>query len=367
MKNRPNLFTDYRKESSIFPNNTQKFWFAVLILTSCTFPFFLSSYWKLLVTTSLLTAIACWGLNIVSGLAGQINLAHGVFVGIGTYVSAIIGGVATSSVIGYELDMIIWLPLSGLAAAFVGILISPVSARLKGLNLGLVTLALVFIGSHFFSNLKFITGGAGLGRKAASLKFLGQDLEAGLQIGNVLLEKNDIIYYFSLLLCIVMGLGVKNLTRSKIGRAFSAIRDRDIAAEALGINLFKFKMYAFALSSFYAGIAGSLLFTIAGGVEPGTFNLLYSIIFIAIVIIGGAGTVLGPLFGAFFFTTLPGIIQAVLHATGLSDTGFFLNAGEIERIVFGFFIIFFLIFEPRGLWGIWFRLRNYFKAWPFSY
>ena len=312
-------------------------------------------------------AIAAWGLNIVSGLAGQINLAHGVFVGIGTYVSAIIGGVATSSVIGYELDMIIWLPLSGLAAAFVGILISPVSARLKGLNLGLVTLALVFIGSHFFSNLKFITGGAGLGRKAASLKFLGQDLEAGLQIGNVLLEKNDIIYYFSLILCIVMGLGVKNLTRSKIGRAFSAIRDRDIAAEALGINLFKFKMYAFALSSFYAGIAGSLLFTIAGGVEPGTFNLLYSIIFIAIVIIGGAGTVLGPLYGAFFFTTLPGIIQAVLHATGLSDTGFFLNAGEIERIVFGFFIIFFLIFEPRGLWGIWFRLRNYFKAWPFSY
>ena len=165
----------------------------------------------------------------------------------------------------------------------------------------------------------------------------------------------------------LLGLGVKNLTRSKIGRAFSAIRDRDIAAEALGINLFKFKMYAFALSSFYAGIAGSLLFTIAGGVEPGTFNLLYSIIFIAIVIIGGAGTVLGPLYGAFFFTTLPGIIQAVLHATGLSDTGFFLNAGEIERIVFGFFIIFFLIFEPRGLWGIWFRLRNYFKAWPFSY
>jgi len=104
----------------------------------------------------------------------------------------------------------------------------------------------------------------------------------------------------------------------------------------------------------------------AGVIVAAAF-ILYSIIFIAIVIIGGAGTVLGPLYGAFFFTTLPGIIQAVLHATGLSDTGFFLNAGEIERIVFGFFIIFFLIFEPRGLWGIWFRLRNYFKAWPFSY
>ena len=160
---------------------------------------------------------------------------------------------------------------------------------------------------------------------------------------------------------------VKNISRSKIGRAFSAIRDRDIAAEALGINLFKYKMYAFGISSFYGGIAGSLLFTLSGGVEPGSFNLLYSITFVAIVIIGGVGTVLGPIFGAFFFTMLPGIIQAALHALGVADSGFILNPAEIERIVFAFFIIFFLIFEPRGLWGMWFRLRNYFKAWPFSY
>ena len=98
----------------------------------------------------------------------------------------------------------------------------------------------------------------------------------------------------------MLGIGVKNISRSKIGRAFSAIRDRDIAAEALGINLFKYKMYAFGISSFYGGIAGSLLFTLSGGVEPGSFNLLYSITFVAIVIIGGVGTVLGPIFGAFF-------------------------------------------------------------------
>ena len=128
-----------------------------------------------------------------------------------------------------------------------------------------------------------------------------------------------------------------------------------------------YKRQAFALSSFYAGISGSLLFIISGGIEPGTFSLLYSITFIAIVIIGGVGTVLGPLYGAFFFTMLPGIIQNVLHLVGAADSGFFLNPGEIERIVFGFFIIFFLVVEPRGIWGIWFRLRNYFKAWPFSY
>ena len=367
MSKRPDLYTSYKTETSIFPTPFQKFWFALLVIFSFAIPFILSNYWILLITTSLLIAIASWGLNIVSGYAGQVNLGHGVFVGIGTYVSSVLGGVATTSVIGYELDMVIWLPLSGLAATLIGIILSPVSARLKGLNLGLVTLALVFIGSHFFSNLKFITGGAGLGRKAAKLTFLGGDLESGLTFGNLIIEKNDVIYFFSLILCILLGIGVKNISRSKIGRAFSAIRDRDIAAEALGIKLFKYRMYAFGISSFYGGIAGSLLFTLSGGVEPGSFNLLYSITFVAIVIIGGVGTVLGPIFGAFFFTMLPGIIQAALHALGIADSGFILNPAEIERIVFAFFIIFFLIFEPRGLWGMWFRLRNYFKAWPFSY
>ena len=367
MSRRPDLYTSYKTETSIFPTPFQKFWFALLVIFSFAIPFILSNYWILLITTSLLIAIASWGLNIVSGYAGQVNLGHGVFVGIGTYVSSVLGGVATTSVIGYELDMVIWLPLSGLAATLIGIILSPVSARLKGLNLGLVTLALVFIGSHFFSNLKFITGGAGLGRKAAKLTFLWVDLESGLTFGNLIIEKKEVIYFFSLILCILLGIGVKNISRSKIGRAFSAIRDRDIAAEALGINLFKYKMYAFGISSFYGGIAGSLLFTLSGGVEPGSFNLLYSITFVAIVIIGGVGTVLGPIFGAFFFTMLPGIIQAALHALGVADSGFILNPAEIERIVFAFFIIFFLIFEPRGLWGMWFRLRNYFKAWPFSY
>ena len=285
MSKRPDLYTSYKTETSIFPTPFQKFWFALLVVFSFAIPFILSNYWILLITTSLLIAIASWGLNIVSGYAGQVNLGHGVFVGIGTYVSSVLGGVATTSVIGYELDMVIWLPLSGLAATLIGIILSPVSARLKGLNLGLVTLALVFIGSHFFSNLKFITGGAGLGRKAAKLTFLGVDLESGLTFGNLIIEKNDVIYFFSLVLCILLGIGVKNISRSKIGRAFSAIRDRDIAAEALGINLFKYKMYAFGISSFYGGIAGSLLFTLSGGVEPGSFNLLYSITFVAIVII----------------------------------------------------------------------------------
>ncbi len=367
MRGRPNLYTDYSKETAILPNLTQKFWFFILLLFSFGLVFVASDYWILLLTTSFLIAVAAWGLNIISGFAGQISLAHGVFVGIGTYTASVLGGVATTYVIGYEFDMIIWLPLSGLAAALVGLLIAPISVRLKGLNLGLVTLALVFIGSHLFSNLKFITGGAGLGRKAAKLVLFGFDFENGLQIGNLLLEKNQLMYILALTVCIFAGLGVKNLTRSKTGRAYSAIRDGDIAAEAIGINLFKFKSSAFALSSFYAGITGALMFSVSGGVEPGTFNLIYSVTFIAIVIIGGGGTVLGPLFGALFFSLMPGAIQTALHSFGSIGQGLALSLGQIERIIFGLFIILFLIFEPRGLWGIWFRLRNYFKAWPFSY
>ena len=153
MRGRPNLYTDYSKESAIFSNNTQKAWFFIVVVSAVIFCFIATDYWLLLLTTSFLIAVASWGLNIVSGFAGQINLAHGFFVGIGTYTSAIIGGIATSSVIGYELDMIFWLPLSGIAASIIGLMIAPITVRLKGLNLGLVTLALVFIGSHVFSNL----------------------------------------------------------------------------------------------------------------------------------------------------------------------------------------------------------------------
>ena len=156
MRGRPNLYTDYSKESAIFSNNTQKVWFVIVVISAIVFSFFASDYWLLLLTTAFLIAVASWGLNIVSGFAGQINLAHGFFVGIGTYTSAIIGGIATSSVIGYELDMIIWLPLSGITASIVGLMIAPITVRLKGLNLGLVTLALVFIGSHLFSNFKTV-------------------------------------------------------------------------------------------------------------------------------------------------------------------------------------------------------------------
>ena len=268
---------------------------------------------------------------------------------------------------GLELDMLIWLPMAGIVAALFSFILSPIAVRLKGLNLALVTLAFLFICSHIFSNFKSVTGGAGIGRKSAKLTLLGVNLEEGLLVGNYFLQKNQILYFICLFSCITMGFGFKNLVRSRAGRAYAGIRDGDIAAEALGVNLFRYKASAFALASFYAGVGGSLASTISGGIEPGFFNLLFSILAVAIIVIGGAGTVLGPLFGAFFYVMMPGFIQYILKITHLTESALPLNLGQIEAMLFGLCIILFLIFEPRGLWGIWFRLRNYFKAWPFSY
>jgi branched-chain amino acid transport system permease protein len=164
----------------------------------------------------------------------------------------------------------------------------------------------------------------------------------------------------------------KNIARSRIGRALAAIRDRDIAAELMGINLARYKMTAFVISSLYAGIAGALLYSGLSRVEPGSFNLLLSIVYIAMILIGGAATIAGSIMGAFFIIFLPRIVKwlAGFWVFGFisdSPTGGFLNLSQIEQLMFGGLIVAFLIFEPLGLYGLWIRVRNYWKAWPFSY
>jgi branched-chain amino acid transport system permease protein len=161
-----------------------------------------------------------------------------------------------------------------------------------------------------------------------------------------------------------------SLARSAVGRAFSAVRDRDIAAAIIGVGLLKYKVMAFTISSFYAGVAGALFFSVTGFVEPGTFNLLLSVQYIAMILIGGVATISGSIMGALFIVTLPRLVQEFAHyvpfiATG--PIGGVLTVFQLEAILYGLLIIGFLMAEPRGLFGIWFRVRNYWKGWPFSY
>ncbi|MFD0665010.1 branched-chain amino acid ABC transporter permease [Thermocatellispora tengchongensis] len=172
-----------------------------------------------------------------------------------------------------------------------------------------------------------------------------------------------------LVLLVVFAVAARNLARSRIGRGFAAIRDRDIAAEVIGVPLTRYKLLAFAISSFYAGCAGALLYTVTGFFDPGSFNLLMSVQFIAMVLIGGVATISGSIAGALFITLLPRLTRELpaLVPVISADTTQTPNVFQVETVLYGLLIVLFLVFEPRGLFGVWIRVRNYWKSWPFSY
>ncbi|NQV06854.1 branched-chain amino acid ABC transporter permease [bacterium] len=394
MRLRPGLVGTYRKDAAIFRSGVQRMWVGVLLL-SAIYLGFGGSIWFLrfegemmiLAVTALFASIGAIGLNIVTGFAGQISLGHAFFLGIGAFTAALLGGVEESREVldiasgqmvtktilhGLGLDLIIWLPAAGLVAAFFGLIIAPVATRLRGLYLAFVTLGLVFVGEHVFREAKTITGGVGVGRPTAQASLFGFSFDEEGDVLGIFMDSRQRYYFLGLALLIVLGLTAKNMARSRIGRALAAVRDRDIAAEIMGIPLARYKTIAFVVSSFYAGVAGALLYSVIGQVQPESFNLLLSIEYIAMVLIGGVATISGSIMGAFFIVFLPRLVEEVAHLPlfgwiSTSPSGGFMTVSQVEQILFGLFIIGFLILEPLGLYGIWIRIRNYWKAFPFSY
>jgi branched-chain amino acid transport system permease protein len=389
MSHRPR-FTSYKHDSAILPTTTQRVWFGILILVAVLLPLYLVSLidgrsWLILLATAFVAAIGAIGLNIITGFAGQVSLGQAFFIGVGAYTATalgspeVLGSDGAVELIGFDLGMVLWLPAAGLVAALAGVIIAPIAFRLEGLYLALVTLGLVFVGAHIFRNWTALTGGVGKGREAAQLSILGYRFDLDSQVLGFNITREQQIYWVMLVILVVMAVLAKNLVRSKDGRAFAAIRDRGVAAELMGVNQTKYKTLAFAISSFYAGITGALLFTVTGFIEPTSFNLLLSIAYIAMVVIGGLASIAGSIMGALFIVLLPKLIDLfflgdVIDAVigwipGLgSQTGDPpLTSAQIERILFGVLIVVFLIVEPLGLNGIWIRVRNYWKAFPFSY
>jgi branched-chain amino acid transport system permease protein len=383
-------FTSYRHDSAILPTSAQRVWFGILILAAILLPLFLVSLvdgrsWLILMATAFVAAIGAIGLNIITGFAGQVSLGQAFFIGVGAYTAtalgspAVLGPDGAVELIGFDLGMVLWLPAAGLVAALAGVIIAPIAFRLDGLYLALVTLGLVFVGAHIFRNWTALTGGVGKGREAAQLSILGYRFDLDSQVLGFNITREQQIYWVMLAILVVMAVLAKNLVRSKGGRAFAAIRDRGVAAELMGVNQTKYKTLAFAISSFYAGITGALLFTVTGFIEPTSFNLLLSIGYIAMIVIGGLASIAGSIMGALFIVLLPKLIDLVFlgdvidAVIGLipglgSESGEPpLTSAQIERILFGVMIIVFLIVEPLGLYGIWIRIRNYWKAFPFSY
>lgn len=342
-----NFKVSYREDTAIFQNLWVKTWMAILILFMIVSPFFLNRYQLSILNEMGIAVIGALGLNLLIGFTGQLSLGHGAFAAIGAYSSALLTG-------KLGIPFIISLPFSGLIAALLGLTIGIPSLRLKGLYLALGTLAFAFVIEYILFHWDLTQGDLGMAVKRIS-------------VGPFQIKSQRQYFYFIALLAVLAVLCTKNLVRSKIGRSFIAIRDRDIAAEAMGISLAKYKVMAFGLSAFYAGVAGCLMAHYNRWIVPGSFDISLSIAYIAMIIMGGLGTVLGSVLGAILITGIPhGIVYIVdlIKGTYPALSGFIV---DFKLGIFGLVIVGTLLFEPAGLAGIYRRVKIYWKTWPFKY
>jgi branched-chain amino acid transport system permease protein len=366
LRGRPAMFTTYAQELSLLNSRPKRLWVGLIVVGALVLPLALTDDWLRLLAVGYVAAIGAIGLNMVTGYAGQVTLGHAFFLGVGAYTAAVISGDPDGRTLGFGITSIpVWLLAGGAVAGLCGLLVAPLAVRLRGLYLAIVTLGLVFLGEHIFKEWDAVTGGPGVGRPAAVPQLLGYRLD---QDGPLLTGVQQ-MYLLMLALLVVFAVAARNLMRSGIGRAFAAVRDRDIAAEIMGVGLTKHKALAFVVSSFYAGCSGALLYTVSGFFDPGSFNLMLSVQFIAMVLIGGVATISGSIMGALFIILLPRLTQELpsfVPALSTSPTQF-PNVFQVESLLYGLLIIVFLIVEPRGLHGIWVRIRNYWASWPFTY
>jgi branched-chain amino acid transport system permease protein len=315
-------------------------------------PAMFSEYYLSLVNLCLVAIVGALGLNILLGYTGQISIGQGAFMSVGAYTAA-------NLIVRLGLPFWITIPAGGLMAALVGTVVGIPSLRIKGIYLAIATLAAQLIIEWTINHVHWISGGVQSSIEIPRPSVFGMRLTG---------ERS--IYVFLMFFVVLALVGTLNLVRSRIGRAFVAIRDQDIAAEIIGIDIFRYKLYAFAISSFYAGVAGVLESYYLGIANYEQFQLDVSIDYLAMVIIGGLGSVLGSIFGAVFVTLLPIVTRWGLEEFG----GLFISQGNLDNlipslrlVIFGGLIILFLIAEPDGLARLWRNIRNYFRVWPFSY
>jgi branched-chain amino acid transport system permease protein len=324
----------------------QRSWMLGFALLVILFPWLGANYLTYLACLTGIHVIAAMGLNIVTGYAGQISLGHAAFMGVGCYTVAFLAKMGV--------PFYLCLPAGGLASALIGVLVGIPSLRIKGLYLAVATLAAQFILMFVFREWDGFTGGV-----------RGVNLPPA-ELAGWVMDTDPEIYYVIMACAFVMLLGARNLFRTYIGRSFIAIRDKDISAEVLGIDLFRSKLLAFALGSFYAGVAGGLMGYFYRAITPEHFTLTLSIFYLAAIIVGGLGTVLGTILGAAFMALVPEVLRGIVSLITVWAPDAMALLSPMREMVFGALIICFLIFEPHGLVEMWRRVRRFFHLWPFK-
>ncbi len=340
--------TTYQKDMALRRTPAQKIRLAILIILLVAFPFFAGRYYLNLANQIGIAVIGAIGLNILVGYTGQISLGQGGFMAVGAYTAGIL--TARYGVPWWGSTLI-----ACLVTSLVGMIFGLPSLRLKGLYLAIATLAAQVIILWVVTHWKALTGGVEA-LVVPSPKLFGIKMNT------------DFNFYWVIWAgAIFTTILTVNLFRTHYGRAFIAIRDQDIAASVMGVDLFRYKLLAFAISSFFVGLAGALTAHYRSIVTWERFTMDVSVTYLAMIIIGGLGSVTGSYLGAAFMTLLP----ALLTNLGRLARGFFPGMDSLIPFIqlgaFGAVIILFLIFEPEGLNKIWKDIKDYFRLWPFSY
>lgn len=323
------LIESYKEEMRLVRRPWTGAWIVLLLISLLLLPWFGREYWVYVATLILIYSIGAQGQNILIGYTGQISFGQAGFLAIGAFTFGHLSLLGSPIVVN--------LFCAGLLAGFFGILVGFPSLRLKGPYLAIVTLGFGIAVYQIFVNSEVLSGGR-MGLTVQKLQPL---------LG---LNQSNTVYYFILFLAFLFTLTSYNLISSFVGRAFIAIRDNDIAAEAMGVNLTRYKLLSFAISSFYTGVQGGLYAMLLGYLEPNMFTFLETITLFVAVIIGGLASVEGSILGAAFVILVP---------------QFFSEIKQLVPVVYGITILLILIFEPLGLSGRWLKIRLYLRMWPF--
>ncbi len=344
---------DYYEDVQFFSSGVTLFWFIVLIAFLALFPFLFKNYYVYVANYMAINVIVAIGLNILVGYTGQISLGHSGFFAIGAY-----GTLVLMAKVG--LPFVLALPAAALATAVFGFLIGLPALRLEGPYLSIATLGFGLTITRIIGRIEFFGGRQGLHAPE-------------LTIGPWHLNTDRDFYYLLITLTVILTVAARNLIKTKVGRAFIAIRDADIAAETMGVNLMYYKTLAFAVSAFYTGLAGGLYAFVLRFIEPELFGLLMSILFLAMVVVGGLGSVFGAIAGACLLSWIDLELRNILSIPyvgvwleALSKSYFSITGvSNIQFILYGLIMVLIMLFEPLGLYGFWIRTKIYWRTWPF--
>ncbi|MDX6662901.1 MAG: branched-chain amino acid transport system permease protein [Solirubrobacterales bacterium] len=338
---------------------------AALLVLAAILPFYLESFWLQAGLFAMASAIGAIGLTILTGTAGLLSLGHAFFVAVGAYGYCYFaggGGLGVSAASGLHLPPLLAMVLAVALAGLLGALYSPISGRLRGIYLGIASIGLVFIGQHIMFNASGVTGGFN-GRDAqpfslAGFSFTATDPE--LTIMGVQITELERLWYLGIVLLAIAYYYGRHLTEGRPGRALETVRDSEVAAAVMGVDVTRYKAAAFTVSSMYAGLAGVLLALIYNRIVPESFGLALSVEFLAMIVIGGLGSVRGAVLGGFFVSLLPKVLDHYsdsLPFLAQPGSGSGVEPGMAARFAFGAAIVAILLFAPGGLGALGRRLR----------